>query len=147
MIRELDDSVSIFDTGADVMVNLVNCLGTSGKGLAAEFARRYPENQMRLIDKKNTLGKLVPGNIYWFKPASFPLFANMTTKDHWRGKSRIEWIKDGLQTLRDTIDNGITSVAIPRAGCGLGGLDWEKEVKPLVLSIFGDAPYEVLIWP
>lgn len=145
MIIELDDSVSIFDTGAQVLVNPVNCLASSGRGLAADFSSRFPENQMRLMEKKNLLGKLIPGNVYWFKPSTFPLIANMTTKDHWRQNSRMEWLQDGIITLHDSVDLGIKSIAIPRVGCGLGKLDWQ-ELKPFVLQVFQDVDYDVFIW-
>lgn len=32
---------------------------------------------------------------------------------------------------------GIRSVALPKLGCGLGGLEW-KEVRPLIDTILGD---------
>ena len=33
---------SIFDSKMQTLVNPVNCAGVMGKGLAAEFKRRYP---------------------------------------------------------------------------------------------------------
>lgn len=50
---------------------------------------------------------------------------NFPTKRHWRGASRLEDIESGLNGLASVIrDYGITSIAIPPLGCGLGGLDW-----------------------
>lgn len=50
---------------------------------------------------------------------------NFPTKRHRRGKSRIEDIESGLQTLVNTIRQyNIRSIAIPPLGSGLGGLDW-----------------------
>ena len=32
----------------------------------------------------------------------------------------------------------ITSVAIPKLGCGLGGLNWEQQIKPLMIKYLSD---------
>ena len=41
----------------------------------------------------------------------------------------------GLDALaRSVVDFHVKSVALPKLGCGEGGLDWEKEVKPLILE-------------
>ncbi|MCX7172162.1 MAG: macro domain-containing protein [Proteobacteria bacterium] len=65
---------------------------------------------------------------------------NFPTKDHWRGKSRIEFIRDGLQDLIVQVRRlKIRSLAIPPLGCGNGGLDW-AEVRPLIESAFADLP-------
>jgi O-acetyl-ADP-ribose deacetylase (regulator of RNase III) len=34
---------SIFDLEVDILVNLVNCVGVMGKGLALEFKNKYPK--------------------------------------------------------------------------------------------------------
>jgi O-acetyl-ADP-ribose deacetylase (regulator of RNase III) len=55
---------------------------------------------------------------------------NFPTKEHWRGKARIEWIRAGLDDLRKAIlGKGIRSIALPPLGCRNGGLDW-KTVDP-----------------
>jgi O-acetyl-ADP-ribose deacetylase (regulator of RNase III) len=65
---------------------------------------------------------------------------NFPTKRHWRGKSRMEDIEAGLEALaREVRDRGITSVAVPPLGCGLGGLDWE-DVRPRIEHHLGDLP-------
>ncbi len=36
-------STSVFEAGADTIVNTVNCVGFMGAGLALEFSLRYPK--------------------------------------------------------------------------------------------------------
>lgn len=44
---------------------------------------------------------------------------------HWRDPSELEWIRQGLVHLHETVCRlGVRSVAIPPLGCGLGGLEW-----------------------
>lgn len=47
-------------------------------------------------------------------------------------------MESGLHDLRRVLlAEGIRSVALPKLGCGLGGLDWNK-VRPLIDTILGD---------
>jgi O-acetyl-ADP-ribose deacetylase (regulator of RNase III) len=63
---------------------------------------------------------------------------NFPTKIHWKEKSKLEYIEKGLKDLKRVIkDFGITSVAIPPLGCGLGGLKW-SEVKQLIIEELKD---------
>ena len=57
---------------------------------------------------------------------------NFPTKAHWRSKSKLEYISDGLDDfVRQIRIYRIKSVSIPPLGCGNGGLDWD-EVRPLI---------------
>jgi hypothetical protein len=55
------------------------------------------------------------------------------TKEDWRNPSKICWIENGLKSLLKAITT--ESIALPKLGCGLGGLDW-KQVKPLLEKYF-----------
>lgn len=123
----------------------VNTVGVMGGGLAARardnFPRLYVEFQklcrtkklttdtpclykqehsfdMHLADSPETLTN-TPNGEHWFL-----LFA---TKQHWRNPSKMEYLEGGLQWLVDNaVKSGITSLAMPALGCGLGGLRWEQ---------------------
>ncbi len=59
---------------------------------------------------------------------------NFPTKEHWKGKSKYEYVELGLDDLVRNIHNyKIKSLAIPPLGAGLGGLDWTV-VKKMILS-------------
>ena len=63
---------------------------------------------------------------------------NFPTKGHWRARSRIRDVADGLDDLRDVIEElEISSIALPPLGCGHGGLDWD-EVRSLIKKRLGD---------
>ena len=112
---------------AQVLVNPVNCAGRMGRGLALQFAQAYPdmERQYRQICRQKALR---PGAVYLHPiapPDQQPAWiASFPTKDHWRNPSRMPWIRDGMADLMAQMDSrGITSVAIPYLGAGLGGLN------------------------
>ena len=142
---------SIFDSGADVLVCPVNCVGVMGKGLALEFKKRFNG----LWDAYKTIWKegLYPGmaihvqnNTLQFPPPSAVYFA--TTKDHWRDRTQRHWVNDCLANLRKSVDvrKRYRSIAIPALGCGLGGLDW-ADVKQLIGKHFADWPGRVIVFP
>jgi O-acetyl-ADP-ribose deacetylase (regulator of RNase III) len=65
---------------------------------------------------------------------------NFPTKYHWRDRSHLDSIETGLRSLIDAVKRlGITSIAVPALGCGLGGLDW-SDVKPLIEEAFEQVP-------
>ncbi len=124
---------------ADAIVNTVNCVGVMGKGIALQFKQKWPDNYKAY--KKACDAKLVhPGSMFVYdlgRLAGRPYFIiNFPTKDHWRGKSELSFIKEGLNDLvRVVRELGIRSIAIPPLGCGNGGLDWEQ-VHPLIEHAF-----------
>ena len=72
---------------------------------------------------------------------------NFPTKTHWRVKTRLEWIEQGLRDLVHVInDKGIRSIAVPPLGCGNGGLDWHT-VRPLIINALSEVDgLEVVIY-
>jgi O-acetyl-ADP-ribose deacetylase (regulator of RNase III) len=134
----------------DAIVNTVNCVGVMGKGIALQFRNKWPEN-FHAYEAACKAKQVRPGRMFVFDSGALvkPNFIiNFPTKDHWRGKSRIEFIHEGLVDLVALIRRlGIRSIAIPPLGCGNGGLDW-AEVKPLIESAFVELPeVEVRLFP
>lgn len=122
---------NIFDSPAEALVNPVNCVGVMGTGLAHQFAKRYPKMYLE-YRKACVSGELKPGKIHVYQGPDYRYILNFPTKTHWREKSKLEYIEQGLEELENVLsDYLIYSVAIPALGCGLGGLDWE-EVGPLL---------------
>lgn len=128
-------SQNIFDSEAEVLVNPVNCVGVMGAGLAKQFKDKYPV-MFKDYQKFCKDGKLKPGlGYFWDEPGGVKIF-NISTKNHWRDPSKLEWVDSGLGLLATLIDlSSIKSVSIPMLGCGLGGLDW-GDVKPLIEKHF-----------
>lgn len=133
----------IFKIGNDyaytVLVNPVNCVGVMGAGLALEFKKRFPENfdiyRKYCIDNKFDVGEHLfvecgQSNIY---------IINLATKKHWQDKSTLFGIRKGLRGLVSISDSlgGKGVFHVPELGCGLGGLNFKKEVKPLMEDILG----------
>jgi O-acetyl-ADP-ribose deacetylase (regulator of RNase III) len=130
-------SGDMFAEPSEAIVNTVNCVGIMGKGVALEFKGRWPEN-FRAYKELCDSASLVPGKMFVFEnndlmgDGNHRYLINFPTKLHWRAKSKIEYIEQGLNDLVDQITIlGIESVVLPPLGCGNGGLDWQI-VRPLI---------------
>lgn len=135
-------SGDILKADADALVNTVNCVGFMGRGIAAQFKRAFPANFVA-YERQCKRGEMRPGKVLVFATGALtnPKFViNFPTKRHWRGKSRLEDIDSGLQDLvREVRHLGLTSIAIPPLGCGLGGLNW-ADVRPRIEHAFAALP-------
>lgn len=134
----------------DAIVNTVNCVGVMGKGIALQFRNKWPEN-FRAYEAACKIKDVRPGRMFVFDSGGLvrPNFIiNFPTKDHWRGKSRLDFIRAGLADLVMQIQRlGIRSIAIPPLGCGNGGLDW-TEVRPIIEAAFADlSDVDVRLFP
>lgn len=125
---------NILHSEAEALVNTVNCVGVMGRGIALQFKNAYPENfdaYVSACQRKD----VQPGRMFVFETGELgnpKYIVNFPTKRHWRGKSRMEDIEDGLTDLARIIERlNITSIAVPPLGSGLGGLRWE-DVKPRI---------------
>jgi O-acetyl-ADP-ribose deacetylase (regulator of RNase III) len=127
----------------------VNCVGIMGKGLASRARYQFSDVYVRYqdlcrkhilqmgkprIDKReSSLDYQLADEPSTLSNANLETwFLLFPTKRDWRERADIIGIEKGLQWLQDNYKKeGITSLAIPALGCGLGRLDW-RDVGPLM---------------
>jgi O-acetyl-ADP-ribose deacetylase (regulator of RNase III)/uncharacterized protein YwgA len=134
----------MFESQAQTLVNTVNCVGIMGKGIALEFKKRFPAMFKDYMDRCGR-GEVRLGRPYLFKSTALPWILNFPTKDHWRSLAKIEDIVEGLEFLLDNYQEwGITSLAIPPLGAGMGQLEW-RIIGPLLFRYLSrmDIPVEL----
>lgn len=133
---------NLLDAEAEALVNTVNCVGVMGKGIALQFKQAFPHN-FREYAKACRANKITLGEMFVVETHRLvnpKYIINFPTKYHWRDKSRIENIRNGMDALIDEIKaRDIRSIAIPPLGCGNGGLAW-SEVAPIIKGAFHDMP-------
>lgn len=140
---ELIEKGNIFNSSCEFLVNPVNCVGVMGKGLALEFKNKYPLN-FEIYKKACDNASFNIGNLL-IVPVDNKFIVNFPTKKHWRNKSDLEFIKIGLEELKVAIKEfNIKSIALPKLGCGLGGLDW-NEVFDLIKDFHNSIVDNVLV--
>ncbi len=126
----------------DAIVNTVNCVGVMGKGIALQFKNKWPGNY-KIYRAACEAGEVRVGKMLVFDCGGLVkpnYIINFPTKDHWRGKSEIEFIEKGLVDLINQVKRlGIKRIAVPPLGCGNGGLLW-VQVRPLIEEAFAAVP-------
>lgn len=135
-------SGDILKDDSEAIVNTVNCVGIMGRGIALQFKNAWPEN-FKAYEAACLRQEVQPGRMFIFETGHLTnprYIINFPTKRHWRGKSRMQDIDAGLHALVTELrQRGITSVAIPPLGSGLGGLEWE-EVRPRIEAALAELP-------
>lgn len=124
---------------SEALVNTVNTVGVMGKGVALQFRKAFPDNY-RAYRRACERHEVKPGNMFVFGTGRIEgprLLINFPTKEHWRGKARMEYIDTGLTDLVRVLRlHNVRSVAIPPLGCGNGGLRWD-DVRPRIEAALG----------
>ncbi|HEY5602127.1 MAG TPA: macro domain-containing protein [Gammaproteobacteria bacterium] len=126
----------------DAIVNTVNCVGVMGKGIALQFKKKWPENY-KVYSHACKEEKVKTGKMFIYDAGGLVqphYIINFPTKQHWREKTKMSYIDEGLKDLIKQVQSlKIKSIAIPPLGCGNGGLDW-ADVKPRIEKAFSDLP-------
>ena len=129
----------IFASGCDWLVNPVNCVGISGV-LAGAFAKRYP--MMEAVywhGCKWSLVHLGAPQPYYAPNNREPNVVLFPTMYRPGSASNLRDITAGLEALRAKAAAwGLTSIAFPGLGCGVGGLRWtdvEAEIRRILAPL------------
>ena len=143
---------NLFEAEVEALVNTVNTVGVMGKGIALQFSKSFPEILPAYKDACES-GEMAVGKV---QVVELPLLGgmegpkyviNFPTKEHWRGKSKIEFIQSGLQSLRKEIEaRQIKSIAIPPLGCGLGGLNWGDVRHEIESALSNVADVQIIVY-
>jgi O-acetyl-ADP-ribose deacetylase (regulator of RNase III) len=139
---------SLFESGAQCLVNPVNTVGVMGAGLARDFKVRYPD-MFTTYKKMCEEGDLRPGQVAFWAAKREPdqVVCLFPTKEHFAQKSTILLIDASLRAfVRFAPNMNIETAAFPMVGCGLGGLDFELQVQPLLERHLKNLDMEVEIY-
>jgi O-acetyl-ADP-ribose deacetylase (regulator of RNase III) len=105
-----------------------------GTGLALKISAKWPEAQRQF--KKFTFNNKFKGGDLFVAPPDRGkpgIIYIATQPDMYR--ATLPFLKRGLKNLMPyCTKNDVESVAVPKIGAGLGKLDWETEVKPLMID-------------
>jgi O-acetyl-ADP-ribose deacetylase (regulator of RNase III) len=113
----------------------VSCAGTMDAGVSIAFKKRWPrmfeDYKARCDDGRFHLGDVTVWN------EGDEVIYNLGIQEHWKKKATIPALNRALaKMLSLATAGGVTSIAMPRIGAGLGGLDWPR-VKD-ILTDLGD---------
>jgi len=109
-----------------------------GRGVALQAMQRYPRLPYILGSYVKSSGNIV----YYLKELNIISFP---TKNNWKDKSDIQLIVKSCVQLNATLENINKYAVLPRPGCSNGGLDWEREVKPVISRILSDRVWVITL--
>ena len=138
----------ILKAEADALVNTVNCVGVMGRGIALQFKNAFPAN-FKAYAQACARGEVQPGRMFIVETGMMAprYIINFPTKRHWRGKSRMEDVEDGLKALVADIERlRIQTIAVPPLGAGLGGLAWDSVKASIVQALGGLSDTRVIVY-
>jgi hypothetical protein len=117
-----------------------------GRGVALQAKQRWPEVAFalgwrllahgnvphRLTDDDRQIASLrLPYHLY-----------TMPVKHHWFERANVHLISDAALALRALVPPAVT-IALPRPGCGNGGLPWHL-VKEILTPVFTEDRFQII---
>lgn len=115
----------LFDADTPAIGHGVNLAGVMGGGIARVFANRYPE-MVPTYRQACLDGTLQLGGFQRFDADDGRLIYNLASQDRPGADARYQALRDAVgAALADLLGLGISELALPRIGCGIGGLKWE----------------------
>ena len=124
------------------LVHCINGAYTLGAGIAKEFEDRMRMSHFLMLfypirkgEESEYIGKaLLVGRVF-----------NLVTKAHHYNKPTYESLRSALEDMRDQCKKlDIHYLAMPKIGCGLDRLDWNK-VSKMIKEVFSDLDIEILV--
>lgn len=154
----------LFDCVSDISINAI-CITTNGMymtdgkacmggGCARQCADRWPQTAFRLgkclknfasnvpfvIGAVDNQGNYIEPTMKIIRERKYKcLIFSFPTIDDLIDGAKIELIKRSAMEMKNFADRfQLMGIACGRMGAGIGGLDWYKEVKPVVQDILDD---------
>jgi O-acetyl-ADP-ribose deacetylase (regulator of RNase III) len=124
-------------TAPGLIAHGVNCQDAMGSGVARALYMQWH----KVKTEYHKCGSMTLGDAQFVEVEPGLVVANCFTQERY-GRDLRRYAS--LDAIRETLEDaakyaldelGIHEVHIPRIGCGLGGLDWELEVEPMLLEV------------
>ncbi|MEP6922320.1 MAG: macro domain-containing protein [bacterium] len=115
-------------------------------GLALKISKKWPDAQKHFKQFARSQ-KFQGGDLFVVAPTkNRPGVIYMATQPDMESAS-LSFLNRGLRKLaRYCVKQQIESVSLPKIGAGLGELDWEGEVKPLLLKHLEDLDTSFVVY-
>ncbi len=110
-----------------------------GTGLALKISKKYPLAQKEF--KAFTRNAVFKGGDVFVtsKHENYPRIIYIATQPDMY-HATLSFLNKGLRNLVKWCENhNVERVSLPKIGAGLGKLDWEREVKPLLVQHYTDS--------
>jgi O-acetyl-ADP-ribose deacetylase (regulator of RNase III) len=134
----------LFTSDAPAQLQGVNIEGVMGHGIAPKFKRQHPE-MYREYRELCLAGELTAGGLHAWHGPDVTIY-NCASQDRKGRNARLEWVESSVRlAAHDADERGITRIAMPIIGCGVGGLNW-ADVHPILVTIAESSTVDLEVW-
>ncbi len=119
----------LFITDAPAIGHGVNTQGVMGAGIAKQFRDRFPNNY-KVYRKLCLDGSLFGGGIFIYFENGKEV-VNIASQERTGANADYGFLFAGCYSAAVALTGGIETLAIPKIGCGIGGIEWDKVEKCL----------------
>jgi len=127
---------------------LVHCISSDfalGAGIAKQFAEKFDMKQ-KLIDRYPNYSQYFQENNLYADCLFVDRVFNLVTKHYYWEKPTYYSLEVALKKLLfECIVKNITKLAMPKIGCGLDRLEWEK-VSEMIQNIFKSQDVSIIVY-
>lgn len=122
--------------------SLAHCISADarmGKGIAVLFKKKFGgvDEILTQAQKQGGVAVLERGKRYVYY---------LVTKEKYFHKPTYNSLQSSLTAMRDhCVSHGVTSISMPRIGCGLDGLQWPK-VRNTIIQVFQDTDIKLTVY-
>jgi O-acetyl-ADP-ribose deacetylase (regulator of RNase III) len=135
----------LFLTDAKILCHGCNTKGKMFAGIAKEFHARYPKMFIE-YQRLCRMNQFNLGDCFVYEAVDGRFIANLASQEYPGPDAREEAIVESLQKLFNKCkEMSCDVVAMPRIGCGIGGLDWSN-VKPVIEKLSDEFSINVLVY-
>ncbi len=131
-MRYVNKDITTVETG--IIAHGVNCQGRMGAGVALALKTKWPK--VYEIYMKQPTGHDMLGTSNIFPVAENLHVANCYTQEYYGSDGKRyaspDAIRESLTKVYELADILGIDVYLPKIGAGLGGLDWELDVEPIL---------------
>ena len=111
------------------------------KGFADFLSHRIPGLRSTCRKAKLLMGQIFP---FWDSTGKRYIY-NLVTKERFYDKPNLATLSKTLQAVKIHASmNGVSTIAIPKLGCGLDQMNWQEVVKPLQ-DTFANADVQLVV--
>ena len=130
-----DDITKVVSKG--LIIHGVNCQGVMGSGVAKAIKEKWPNVYTEF--KRNSKGPEMLGKVQIVAVEPGLYVGNAYTQEYYgrdgQRYASLEAVETCLDRAMRYAYNNQLEFSMPKIGCGLGGLDWDTEVLPVVAEL------------
>lgn len=146
MTKLIHKTGDLFSTTAGAIGHGVNTKGVMGAGIALQFRKKFPA-MFELYRDWCQEGDIEPADsMIWYDEPSNLLVCNIASQDLPGPHAKMEWLIPAVRVTLEHLEKlNIKTLALPRIGSGLGGLD-ETEVEAALTKLAESSTVDIELW-